>query len=190
MSPRIGLDLQTILKAATNIADEQGIEAVTLATLAKQLTVKSPSLYNHIDGLTGLKKKLALHGLEELYSHISKSAMGLSRDEAVHAVSKAYLSFARNHPGLYELTLSAPNPEDSEIQLAGEKIVDFSIRILSVYGLEDQEVIHAVRGLRSILHGFSSLEQKGAFGLPTDLDKSLFLLIESFLAGIHIMKQK
>lgn len=190
MSPRIGLDLQTILKAATDLADEQGIDSVTLATLAKKLTIKPPSLYNHIDGLTGLKKKLALHGFEELYTRLANAAIGLSKDEAVHAVSKAYFSFARTHPGLYELTLSAPNPEEIEIELAGKKIVDLTVHILSAYGLEEQEVIHAVRGLRSILHGFSSLEQKGAFGLPLDLDKSLYLLIESYLAGIHKMKEK
>ncbi|MBM7603820.1 AcrR family transcriptional regulator [Metabacillus crassostreae] len=188
MSPRMGLDLQTILKAATELADEQGIDSVTLATLAKKLTIKPPSLYNHIDGLTGLKKKLALLGLEELYNLLANAAIGLSKDEAVHAVSMAYFSFARSHPGLYELTLSAPKPEETEIELAGKKIVDLTVQILSAYDLEEQEVIHAVRGLRSILHGFSSLEQKGAFGLPLDLDKSLYLLIESYIAGIHKMK--
>jgi hypothetical protein len=33
MSPRIGLDVQTILQAAVEIADQDGAEAVTLADL-------------------------------------------------------------------------------------------------------------------------------------------------------------
>lgn len=186
--PRMGLDLQTILQAAAEIADEQGIEAVTLATLAKKLNVRSPSLYNHIEGLTGLRKKLAIHGMELLYNKLAEAAIGRSQDDAIHCVADAYIAFARKHPGLYELTLSALDPDDQNIQLAGKRIVDLTVQVLNGYGLENDEVIHAVRGIRSILHGFSSLEQKGGFGLPLDLDNSLHLLIDSFLAGIHKMK--
>ncbi|MGM0874747.1 MAG: TetR/AcrR family transcriptional regulator [Bacillota bacterium] len=188
MSPRIGLDLQTILQAATEIADQDGVEAVTLATLAKKLTIRPPSLYNHIDGLTGLRKKLAIHGIEELYSKLAQAAIGRSKDEAVHAIADAYVSFTRSHPGLYELTLNTSNPNNKDIQLAGKKIVDLTIQVLNGYGLEEEEALHAVRGIRSILHGFSSLEQKGGFGLPLDLDVSLHLLIDSFLAGIYKLK--
>jgi AcrR family transcriptional regulator len=189
MSPRIGLDLQTILQAATEIADQEGVEAVTLATLAKKLTIRPPSLYNHIEGLTGLRKKLAIHGIEELYSKLAQAAIGRSKDDAVHAIADGYVAFARSHPGLYEFTLSAPDPIDTEIQLAAKKIVDLTIQVLNGYGLEEDAALHAVRGIRSILHGFSSLEQKGGFGLPLDLDTSLHLLIDSFLAGIDKMKK-
>jgi AcrR family transcriptional regulator len=189
MSPRRGLDLQTILQAAIEIADQEGVEAVTLATLAKKLTIRPPSLYNHIDGITGLRKKLAVHGLEEVYSKLAQAAIGRSKDEAVHEMADAYVSFARNHPGLYELTIGINNLDDLNIQHAGEKIIGLIIQVLDGYGLKEDEALHAVRGLRSILHGFSSLEQKGGFGLPLDLDVSLHLLIDSFLAGIDKMKK-
>ncbi|MBO1513385.1 TetR/AcrR family transcriptional regulator [Metabacillus bambusae] len=189
MSPRIGLNLQTILQTATQIANEEGVEAITLATLAKKLSVRPPSLYNHIDGLSGLRRKLAIHGLEELYSKLTQAAIGRSKDVAVHAIADAYVAFVRAQPGLYEITISISDPEDIEIQLAGQKIVDLTIQVLNGYGLEKDAALHAVRGLRSILHGFSSLEQKGGFGLPLDLDISLHLLIDSFLAGIDKMKK-
>lgn len=189
MSPRRGLDLQIILQAAIEIADQEGVEAVTLATLAKKLSIRPPSLYNHIDGITGLRKKLAFQGLEELYSHLAQAAIGRSKDEAVHEMADAYVTFSRNHPGLYELTIGINDLDDLDIQHAGKKIIDLIIQVLNGYGLKEDEALHAVRGLRSILHGFSSLEQKGGFGLPLDLDVSLHLLIDSFLAGIDKMKQ-
>ncbi|WP_347439457.1 TetR-like C-terminal domain-containing protein [Fodinisporobacter ferrooxydans] len=43
--------------------------------------------------------------------------------------------------------------------------------------------------MRSMLHGFASLEQRGGFNLRLDVDRSLHLLIDAFLAGIHTMKQ-
>lgn len=189
MSPRIGLDVQTILQAAVEIADQDGAEAVTLAALAKKLTIRPPSLYNHIQGLTDLRRKLAAYGMEELYSRLAQAANGRSKDESVHAIADAYVEFVRSHPGLYEFTLSTLEKENGEIQLAGKKIVDLSIQVLNEYGLKEEAALHAVRGLRSILHGFSSLEQKGGFGLPLDADASLHLLIDSFLAGIDRMKK-
>ena len=42
-----------------------------------------------------------------------------------------------------------------------------------------------IRGFRSILHGFASIESSGGFGLPLDLDVSFKMLVDTFLAGVH-----
>lgn len=190
MSPRVGLDLMTILQAATEIADMQGYDAVTLATLAKKLDIRPPSLYNHVDGLNGLRKKLAIHGLQQLHSIMTDQVIGLSGDDAVHALGEAYVKFVRVHPGLYEATLRAPDPQDVDVQQAGSKIVDLAVRVLNAYGLDNDAVIHAVRGLRSIFHGFASLEQRGGFGLPLDINESFHLLINAFLSGLPTLKNE
>lgn len=182
--PKIGLEIANIIEAAGEIADQHGVQEVTLANLAKKLGIRSPSLYNHFDGLTGLRKKLALYGMEKLYKVMADAAIGVSGTEAVLAVSQAYVNFARKHPGIYEATLLAPDPEDVDVQQAGAKIVDLSVRILQTYHLEGERALHAVRGLRSILHGFSALEQKGGFKMALDLDESLKIIIKAFLAGI------
>jgi hypothetical protein len=137
----------------------------------------------------GLRKKLAIYGLEQLYSALAHAAIGRSGDDAVHAMGKAYVAFARSHPGLYEATLRAPDPLDPDVQRAGHEIVSLTLRVLQVYNLEEETALHAVRGLRSMLHGFASLEQKGGFGLPLDHDMTLRFLIDIFLSGIQ-MTQK
>lgn len=185
MSPRIGLDLPTLLQAATEIADQNGIEAVTLASLAQKLEIKSPSLYNHVNGLNGLRKKLAIYGLEQLHKTLTYAAIGRSGDEAIRAMGKAYVTFARTHPGLYEATLLSPDPQDSEVQLAVKPVLDLILQVLEVYGLSGSDALHITRGLRSLLHGFASLEQKRGFGLPLDLDVSLEILLDTYLAGIR-----
>ncbi|MEH6956029.1 TetR/AcrR family transcriptional regulator [Neobacillus drentensis] len=182
--PKIGLDISFIIEAAGEIADQYGVQEVTLASLAKKLGIRPPSLYNHFDGLTGLRKKLAIYGIDKLYEVMADAAIGVSGTEAVIAVSQAYVNFARRHPGIYEATLLAPDPEDVDVQRAGAKIVDLSVRVLQAYQLEGEEALHAVRGLRSILHGFSSLEQKGGFKMSLDLNESLLIILKAFLAGI------
>jgi AcrR family transcriptional regulator len=182
--PRIGLDSITILEAAGEIADQYGMQEVTLANLAKSLNIRPPSLYNHFDGLAGLRKALAIYGIDSLYEEVATSAIGVSGTDAVIAISKAYVNFARKHPGIYEATLFAPDPEDEDVQRAGSKVVDLSVRVLQAFDLEGDQDLHAVRGLRSILHGFSSLEQRGGFKLALDLDESLLIIIKAFLKGI------
>jgi AcrR family transcriptional regulator len=182
--PKIGLDLSFIIEAAGEIADQHGVQEVTLANLAKKLGIRPPSLYNHFDGLAGLRKKLAIYGVDKLYAAMADAAIGVSGTEAVLAVSQAYVDFARKHPGIYEATLLAPDPEDVEVQRAGARIVDLSVRVLKAYRLEGEQALHAVRGLRSILHGFSTLEQKGGFKMALDLNESLLIILKAFLAGM------
>lgn len=188
MSPRVGLDTRTLVLAAAELADEQGMGEVTLASLAAKLGVRSPSLYNHVNGLAGLRTLLAVHGLEQLHTAMTKASEGITGDAAVHAMGQAYVDFARQHPGLYETTLQAPDQGNTALEEAGEQILSFILHVLSGYGLGEEGELHAVRGLRSILHGFASLENKGGFGLPLDLGISLSRLIDTFIAGISCMK--
>ncbi|MET3290799.1 TetR/AcrR family transcriptional regulator [Brevibacillus fluminis] len=190
MSPRMGLDLPTILQAAAEIADAKGWEEVTLAALAQKLEIRSPSLYNHVDGLSGLRKKLAVYGLDLLYERLVQATVGVSGDDAVIAFARAYLSFARAHPGLYPCTQRAPEERDDAYAQRAEKIVELIVRVLQGYGLQGDEALHTIRGLRSLLHGFALLEKDGGFGLPLDLDTSFSLLIDTFLAGIHSLQRR
>src|SRR5262245_31033548 len=104
--PRRGLDRAAVVAAAAALADEVGLEGLTLASLAERLDVRSPSLFNHVPGgLTGLRRELALHGLRELATRLSRAAVGRAGGEAVRAVAAAYRAFGRERPGLYAATL-------------------------------------------------------------------------------------
>nr|WP_106781203.1 TetR-like C-terminal domain-containing protein [Lysinibacillus timonensis] len=184
MSPRVGLDIETIIMTAIEIADNHGVEAVTLASVARNLSVKPPSLFNHINGLSDLKRELSLYGLTLLFEKINDRVRGKQKNEAIFAMSTAYIEFTREHPGLYELTIKAPENNDKELEGAGNKIIQLLMGILSDYHLDQETIIHAIRGWRSILHGFASLEQKGAFGMPVDTEKSINYIIEGFISTI------
>lgn len=186
MATRNGITINKILLAATEIVDKNGVEELTLASLAQKLEIRSPSLYNHFDGLHGLRRLLSIYGLEQLLSTLMRAAIGRSGDEAIREMAAAYIGFVRMHPGLYEVTLMSPADLDVELQKVSQEIVDLVTRVLGAYQLDNADSIHAARSLRSMLHGFASLEQKGGFGLPIDLDESLMHMIDTFLAGLHI----
>ncbi|REK74635.1 TetR/AcrR family transcriptional regulator [Paenibacillus paeoniae] len=185
MSPRAGLDLPQIVGTAAQLADKDGVEAVTLASVAQKLGVKSPSLYNHVNGLPALRSHLVIHGLARLNEVIREAAGESQGDQAVMNIAAAYLSFARGHPGLYSLTLRSPSLEQEEHVKLGAELVERLLSALSPYSLSQEEGIHAVRGLRSLLHGFASIEAEGGFGMPVSLNESFRFALGRFLAGLE-----
>ena len=184
MSHRAGLDQASVVEAAVKLIDEEGIEQLSLGRLAERLGVRTPSLYNHVAGLPGLKHDLALYCLHDLLDLILRSTVGKSRAEAIFALANAYRAYAREAPGRYALTVQAPDPGDQEVQALAQQLVDVVRAVLAPYRLSEEVAIHAIRGLRSIVHGFISLEVAGGFAMPVDLDASFHWLINLFIAGL------
>jgi AcrR family transcriptional regulator len=185
MGARAGLDRAAVVAAAARLADDEGAEAVSLARLAAVLGVRSPSLYNHVAGQEGLRRELALLGVKELTRRLSAAAVGKSRDAALFAIADAYRAFAKERPGVYATTLRAPDPGDEALQTASGELIAIIFAVLSGYGLSGDDALHATRALRSVAHGFVSLELASGFGLPLDLDESFRRLLRVFAAGLH-----
>lgn len=179
------LDRAAVVAAAAELIDTHGGEQLTLARLAEQLNIRTPSLYNHVAGLDGLRRELALHGMRQLAQGLGRAAMGKAGNDAVFAVAHAYRAFAKAHPGIYNLTLRAVGPDEPELQAAGEDVVAVVVATLAGYRLHGDDAVHAVRALRSLVHGFVTLEMAGGFGLPLDLDESFQRLVCIFVAGLH-----
>ena len=184
MSRRAGLDQEAVVEAAAKLVDEEGIEQLSLGRLAERLGIRTPSLYNHVAGLPGLKHDLALYCLRDVLNHLLRATIGKSHAEAIFAFANAYRAYAGETPGRYALTLQAPDPGDRELQAIAQQIIEVALAILAPYKLGEEEAIHAIRGLRSIVHGFISLEGAGGFAMPVDLDASFHWLISVFVAGL------
>ena len=181
---RAGLDQQAVIRAAAQLADTQGIEAVTLATLAAHLKVRPPTLYHYVNGLEGLRHDLALSGNRELATTLGRAIMGKSGDDALSALAIAYRGYAREHPGLYSVVQRAASPEDIALAEAEGEVVDIVLRVLTAYRLTGDDAIHTVRLLRSMLHGFVSLEITNGFGLPLDVDETFHRLIGAMIQSV------
>jgi AcrR family transcriptional regulator len=181
------LDTTTVVQAAVDLIEAEGLEALSLGRLAKQLDVQTPSLYNHIDGLPGLYRELALLSTRDLGEQMGNAAIGKSGSNAVLAVAEAYRAYVKDHYGLYMTGVRSSGlqtPIDVELQAAQERVVHIALAIIGSFGLQGEDALHAVRGLRSIVHGFATLEVAGGFGLPLDCDESFRRLVNAFIAGL------
>jgi AcrR family transcriptional regulator len=188
LSPRAGLDRAAVAKGAAALADEEGFERLSLARLAERLGVRPPSLYNHVAGLEGVRRELALLGTRELGERLRRVAVGKTGDDALAAIAEAYRSFVKERPGLYAATLRASGSTDTpdpRLRAVEEEVVGVVLAVVASYGLQGDEALHAVRGLRSVVHGFATLEVAGGFGLALDTDESFRRLVRTFIGGLR-----
>nr|WP_087993870.1 TetR/AcrR family transcriptional regulator [Bacillus subtilis] len=183
MSPRIGLSQKMIVDAAAEIADQEGLNSVTLAALSKKMNVRPPSLYNHINGLQAIRTELAVSGLTKLLDHMADSVTEQKGDSAMHSLAHAYVDFAVENPGYYEAALL--KVQDKRMEIVSDHIVQLVSKLLIENGYANEKTaIHATRGLRSLLHGFTALIAKEAFELEEDISESLSFSIRTFLSGL------
>lgn len=185
VSPRAGLDRATVIDAATQLADRDGLQALTLRAVAEHFAVKPPSLYNHVAGLEEIRRELALRGTRMLGQRFARVCAGKAGDAAVRALAQAYRAFGHEHRGLYQAALSAPDPHDHEALAAASDATEIVFAVLQGYGLAATDLVHATRALRSAMHGFIALEHAGGFGLPEDIEASYAALIELIIAGLR-----
>lgn len=188
MPRRPGLDSAAVVQAAVELLDAEGPAALSLGKLAEQLGVQTPSLYNHIGGMPDLLRRLALRNVQGLAVCLGDAAIGRSGADALLAVADAYRAWIKQHPGLYMASLRASRAQaqpDPELAAAEDRAVRIALAVLASFGLQGQDAVHAARGLRSLVHGFASLEIAGGFGLPLDCDESFRRLLHTWVAGLQ-----
>jgi hypothetical protein len=125
-----------------------------------------------------------LGALHELTAALRTAAVGRSGADALVTAARAYRAYAREHPGRYAATVAAPPGDDDEHRAAASETVDVMLAILRGWDLEGEQAIHAVRAIRSAVHGFVTLESADGFGMPVDVDESFDRLLRTLAAGL------
>ena len=183
--PRAGLSTAVVVAEAARIADEVGLERLTLAMVAKRFGVALPSLYKHVPGLDALLRRVSALAVAELAEEMVAAATGRAGADALRAMASAQRDYAKRHPGRYPAAQRVPDPADPAHVAAGEKAVGVSFAVLRGYGLDGDDLIDATRAVRSAVHGFVTLEIAGGFGLPQDVDRSFERLVSLLEQGLQ-----
>jgi AcrR family transcriptional regulator len=176
--PRAGVTRERIITEAGRIADDIGLERLTLAAVAQRFGVSLPSLYKHIASLEGLRRDLALLGLRQLTAALTAAAVGKARGEALFALAQAYRQFAKSHPGLAAAAVRAPRREDAEHVAASEAALRVLFAALDGYHLSHADAIDAIRMLRAAMHGFVTLELAGGYEMPQSVYTTYVRMID------------
>jgi len=176
-----------VVQAAVDLLNAEGVGALSLSRLANELGIKTPSLYNHVDGLDGLQRELEILNARLLADRISEAAIGKSGSELFVDVSQAFREYVKEYPGLYMSTLRSSSMLqvlDENLQREEERTMKVGLAVMASLGLQGEDAIHGLRAFRSVVHGFATLEVAGGFGLPQDCDESFRRLVSALVAGL------
>jgi AcrR family transcriptional regulator len=179
-----------VVTAAAALADEVGLPNVTMGLLAERLGVRAPSLYKHVAGQADLHRRIAVLALTELGDALRDALQGRAGRDALAAAARTFRSYVVGHPGRYAATVRLdPQGPDDPIVAAGARVLDSMSAVLAGYGTDPADTVHALRMLRSLFHGFATVEAAGGFEMDTDVDASFEWLIGFVDRGLDSRRQ-
>ena len=184
--PRAGLTGDDVVASAAGLADEIGFQGVTMGLLADRLGVRAPSLYKHVDGLADVQHRLATLALSELGEVIRDAVQGMAGRDALAALLTAVRGYVTAHPGRYMATIGVePTGPDDPLQAASTRVINSIAAVLRGYGITEDKMTHAIRTVRSTMHGFAILEASRGFQWDADPDESFEWMIRFVDRGLQ-----
>ncbi|WP_020014130.1 TetR/AcrR family transcriptional regulator [Promicromonospora sukumoe] len=173
---------ELIVRAARELAEAEGWDAVTTRRLAAEIEYSQPVLYSHFKGKNAIMTAVAAQGFEELVTELRAARTAVrGGPEALAAVAAAYTDFARERPALYdamfthavEVEFATPDGPAYLREGFGELLQ----AVEPLAGDDDPGVL--TETFWASLHGLATLERSGR--LPMSLhDERLRLLLGRF----------
>jgi AcrR family transcriptional regulator len=166
--PNMGITREDVIATALRIADDQGLDAVSMRSVAAELSVTPMALYARVSG-----KEDLLDGLvEALLADIDLPADQLPWDEGLRHLGSAARAMSKRHPQAPLLLLQRP-----VVAPSGHGFTEVLFATLSQAGLDDQQVLQFEQLFSTWLLGFGASEVSGRFGAAT-------VPVERRLAGL------
>jgi AcrR family transcriptional regulator len=154
------LSRQSIVRTALRIMDEEGLEAVTMRRIGRELGVEAMSLYNHVDGKEDILDSICEEVLAEFRT---PEATGWA--EAARAASHEYRRLLLAHPNVIRLMSdrkgSFTNPD-------ALRAYEFALGLFRDAGLSEVDSVKAFHTFGGYIMGFVLMELGPMVGGPVD----------------------
>jgi AcrR family transcriptional regulator len=158
-----------VLRAALDLADERGIDALSMRELGRHLGVDAMSLYNHVDNKDDL-----LNGIVDLVvGEIDLPPGDGDWSEAMRIRARSAQAVFGRHPWASQLL-------DSRTSSGPERLryFDWVIGTLRRAGFTVDEALHAYSALDAYIYGFARQQANMSSGEPSSPDAAQQMLAE------------
>jgi AcrR family transcriptional regulator len=186
--PRARLSPLVVTEAGAALIDEVGFEHFSMGMLAERLGVKTPALYKHVTSQADLMHRIAVRAMAEFADAIRDAIQGRAGSDALAAGAQAMRTYVLDHPGQYaagDAAAARRSGPDDPITPAVERVVASWAAMLRGYHLDSSQEIHALRMLRSALHGFATQEAASGFRFDASVDASFTWMINFLDHGLR-----
>jgi len=172
-----------IVSAARAILEADGLSALTMQRVAKEVGVKGPSLYKRVLDREALLRAVADGVIDELSAIMARAHTTDDPRADLTAAANAYRTFVHRNPNSYLLLFtelpSGASPDPAILAALGEPVVVAMARLTG-----QASSLEGARTFVAWAHGFVSMELAGAFRLGGDLDVAYAYGVAAILAGV------
>jgi AcrR family transcriptional regulator len=157
-----------------------------MGLLAERLGVRTPSLYKHVTSQADLVHRIAVQAANELADAIRDATQGRAGSDALTAGAHAMRTYVKEHPGRYAAGNAARSagPDDPLNAAIGRVLASWAA-MLRGYDIDADHEIHALRMVRTMLHGFATLEVASGFQIDVGVDDSFTWMIDFIDHGLR-----
>jgi AcrR family transcriptional regulator len=160
VSPKVHREPLTrarIVEAALRLMDAEGLEAVTMRRIGRELGVEAMSLYNHVED-----KEDILDGICELVmSEFAFPEPAEDWAESCRRAARAWRQLLKAHPDVMRLFAQERGPVRSVDSM---RPMEFALRLLRASGLSDRDTAQAFHAFGGYIQGFVIMEMGSIAG--------------------------
>lgn len=173
-----------ILRAAAELLEADGPDALTMQAVAARVGVRAPSLYKHVAGREDLIRLVAEGAATELGAALEAAApAGTPPREGLDAAAHALRRFAHARPAAFRLVLSPgaegtrPDPEVSRRAAA-------TVLRLAAELAGPDHALAAARTITAWANGFVAMELADAFRLGGDVEEAFRFGVDALVRAL------
>jgi AcrR family transcriptional regulator len=182
---------QDIVSAAIACLDQEGVAALGVNRVARELGIKPPAVYKHLEGNSGLRRAVALEIWRNYLADCESQTTSITEPRALFRSSaQATRSFAQRYPARYNVMMLYPmrptDPEEAEIIQNALQIFQ---RSLQLYELSGDALIDVMRMINAAIYGFIAKEQLELMTLERSTDQSYEVMLDALMVAIDYIRQ-
>lgn len=177
------IDREMIIETAAYLLESNGMEELSMGSLADALGVTPQSLYRYVDSKAELLKAVNSRTLERLFETLV-NVLGDSPTEAEEqllTVCQAYRQFAVTHPHSYRLAMESVNGERPDQPYLNQLALPLQTVTAEIAGVAI--TTPALQGIWALVHGFVMLELGQQFNHRGDPDEVFIQCVSVYVTG-------
>jgi AcrR family transcriptional regulator len=186
------LTSQDVINAAISCLDRDGESALGVNRVARELGIKPPAIYKHLDGNTGLYRAVALQIWRDFLADCHRKTTGIKETRSLFlAGARATRNFAKAYPPRYKVMMQYQlRPTDSEEAKIIQHSLGFFQDLLQLSELSQDALVDTMRMVNAAIYGFIIREQSELMTIDRDPDLSYEVMLAALLVAIEYIQQE
>jgi AcrR family transcriptional regulator len=170
---------ETLVKAGTELLNEEGLDNFTLRECARRAGVSHAAPKNHFDSVEDLLSEIAARGFEQFVSELgarADSAFIQTPDDRMIAMGRAYIAFARANPAIYLMMFRHQQQFSKSqhlMQASHDAWMQLEESVAAVLGPGRDDARARAAHVWALVHGIASLIIDKRF--PANVDPELVI---------------